>query len=240
MKTVSVAMEYSLSVMELVNSINSTYKTEGNDLPECAIVTIDSVSNPHTCTIDFGTGCVVDSGKTKSGSVYVEYNNTKLGQPGAYAQVTFNNLSDGEIRLNGTFGLTNNGYNGSGNLSFSANVNVAADDLINSSTNNVQANLDIEWTAGKATKTHDDDLFNFTGSFSGTTPSGHTLSIAIMSPLELSRMEGCDYFTRGVMRIQEAGQPDKYLDYGDGTCDDQAIETIEGNSQVVSLEGYFK
>ena len=44
------------------------------------------------------------------------------------------------------------------------------------------------------------------------------------------------YFVEGITLNQTTGESDRYLDYGDGTCDNLAVETVDGVSQTITLQ----
>ncbi len=233
----------SMTIIEALNSGSLIYKTDQADaILTCATVTNDTVSMPHVYRLDFGTGCVGGDGSVRSGVINIQYNSKKLAAIGSYANITFVNYAVDSNLYNGTLDLVNNGLNGNSNLTFSLNTNVDYTNVNTGDEVTTTIAMDIEWTAGFGTSTHDDDLLSMTGNINGfVTGSSSTVNINIIDPLIKSRATSCgEYFIQGQIRIVEASKPDTYLDYGNGECDDKGIETINGVSQTIQLEGYFK
>jgi hypothetical protein len=239
MQSMSTAFDYTMRIMDALENKNFSFKNDAiAELTTCANVFIDSVSDPHTCVMDFGTGCTNDQGSVRSGIVYIEYNGEKFKDPGTYVHVTFSNFKIDSIEYNGTFSASNNGYNGDGKLNFTLAANITAENVNDGNTISGQAAVDAVMVQGGETKTKEDDLVDFTGYINASTSGGQVFQIDIMNPIELSRSEVCDQVTIGELRIKQSGYPDKYLDYGSGACDGVATEIIEGNSQVVNLADY--
>jgi hypothetical protein len=72
------------------------------------------------------------------------------------------------------------------------------------------------------------------GSASGTDRSGKKFTVDINTPLR--REMGCRWIVSGVQTITPEGKKARTIDYGDGTCDDKAKVTIDGNTFEFSLQ----
>ncbi len=240
MQSMGTAFDYTMRIMDALENKDFSFKNNAlAELATCANVIIDSVSNPHICVMDFGTGCTNDEGSVRSGIIHIEYNGEKFRDPGTYVHVTFSNFKIDSIEYNGTFNASNNGYNGDGKLNYSLAANITAENVNTGSIISGQAAVDAVMAQGGDTKTKEDDLVHLTGYLNASTSGGEVFQVDVMNALELNRSSVCDgQITIGELRIQQSGYPDKYLDYGSGTCDGVATEIIEGNSQVVNLEDY--
>lgn len=240
MQSMSTAFDYTMRIMDALENKDFSFKNDAlAELATCANVFIDSVSNPHICVIDFGTGCMDDHGSMRSGIIHIEYNAERFKDPGTYVHVTFSNFKVDSIEHNGTFNASNNGYNGDGKLNYSLAANITAENVNDGSSISGQAAVDAVMAQGGDTKTKEDDLVHLTGYLNASTSGGQIFEIDVMNTLEVNRSQVCDgQITSGELRIQQSDYPDKYLDYGSGTCDGLATEIIEGNSQVVNLEDY--
>ncbi|MCW5907451.1 MAG: hypothetical protein KIS94_06305 [Chitinophagales bacterium] len=234
-------------VRNLLFMKGKTFKTGDFEFETCATVTVDSSSLPYHIVIDWGAGCTERDYTRKRGKIEIEYNNKNFEDAGAYAKATFTDyrewyFSNGnEVKetINGTLEIENLGANGSGNMVVSFKANATSYDEIDEETVSIVANMDYECIAGYGTSDEEDDMFSITGQLDATKGS-ETLSVAVLTPLIESRAENCnDHIIQGEIRIQESGQPTRYIDYGSGACDNLAIETIDGVPTEIELEGKF-
>lgn len=229
-------------IVEALYSKNLTFKD--NDvldvLASCATITYDSSSFPYQATLNFGAACEGEDGKVRSGVITVEYNSQKLKNAGTFIHATLTNFAIDNRKYNGTINITNNGVNGSGNMEYAIELNAVFNNTTNGDEISSQSNCTYEFTSGKETSTKDDDIFTVNGTIAGTDAGGTSFTTDILTPLQMSRRDGCSlYYIAGEVRIVSAGNPDKYIDYGNGDCDDLATETINGNSQTIQISSAF-
>jgi hypothetical protein len=220
-----------------VNS-GSFKNEEGNALLSCATITDDTVSMPHTRTLDYGTGCMDDQGKVHKGQIVLSYNNRDfLHVSGAYVDVALNNYFVDSNQLTGSVHLQNTGINGNGNISLTLDVNAQRILANSGGTDSVGGQEVVEWVAGANTSENVDDQFSYTGGANAHMANGDVGSVTILQPLIKNRAPGCnEYFVKGETLTQVSGQSDRYLDYGDGTCDAIAVETVDGNATEIHLD----
>lgn len=210
---------------------NLSFKTES-----CGVVTDDTVSVPHVRTIDYGTGCTDEQGKVRKGQMIITYDTDDfMTVPGANSYTTFNNFSMDDKQISGSFNIHNNGINGNGNYTFTT-IGKYDQILPNSEEESIQGQHDMEWIAGANTTDPSDNEFTYTGSITATTTaSSDQLAITILQPL-LEKRSCVGYYVSGEELLQISSQPDKYLNYGDGTCDNLGVETVDGVSQTITLD----
>ena len=79
-----------------------------------------------------------------------------------------------------------------------------------------------------------DDISTISGTAHGTDRNGKDFSVDINTPLV--REMGCRWITKGNMTLKLQGKKDRTIDFGDGTCDNKATVTIDGNSFEFALE----
>lgn len=79
-----------------------------------------------------------------------------------------------------------------------------------------------------------DDVSTISGTASGTDRKGRAFSVDITTPLK--REMACRWITEGVMTLKLEGKKDRTIDFGNGTCDNDAILTIDGNQFEFDLE----
>ena len=77
------------------------------------------------------------------------------------------------------------------------------------------------------------------GSASGTTAKGESFSVNVSQANWLVRDFTCGqfrkYFVAGVMEFTPGSKPTRYINFGTGNCDDQAVVTINGHTYNVTL-----
>jgi hypothetical protein len=92
---------------------------------------------------------------------------------------------------------------------------------------------DREWTEGESTFLPFDDVYSITGYASGTDRNGNPFTVTITSPIIVSFL--CPWIEQGTLEITHGNLPDATIDYGDGTCDDQATITIGNTTITITL-----
>lgn len=200
-------------------------------MPPCAVVTDSGEDEyPRTIVLDFGDGCTGWYGIERSGIINIELT-APMDQEGAVRTVTFDGYSVNGNALSGTRVTTSNGVNGNGQPLFTRDVDVA----IVRNGNNWQRDFfyNITWLSGYDTEECGDNVFEFTGSGTITRPGGATVSRTITEPLIVDRV--CGYTTSGVIQVN-APLGERIIDFGNGTCDDDAIVIIDGEEYEIDLD----
>jgi len=233
------AMQNDLMMLAYALTDPNFNKAEG--VLSCATVTRDEVSMPHHAIIDFGTGCSDGDGIVRSGRVDVYYNfdtNSELrNNAGSQVSAIFTAFAQGDVTYDGTATLVNQGHGGDFHNVFDISVNATIVDAAASETVSLSGSNAFEFTRGYETGDKNDDALSVTGSLSGDiNGQAYTAAITGSNPLIKYRMQGCDeHYVKGEMVYTYASDPTEYIDYGDGTCDNQAIKTVNGNSQTITL-----
>jgi len=78
-----------------------------------------------------------------------------------------------------------------------------------------------------------DDVYMLTGSHNVVASNGATLSATISEGLQIAL--NCYWIEAGVIELQHSNFPLIVLDYGEGTCDDDAIIYIDGTPYPIKL-----
>jgi len=219
-----------------MRSADKSYKSVVLDtifMGPCVIVTIDTLSFPFTISIDFGpTNCLCNDGKWRRGIINVQHSGPYWAV-GTVITTTLDNYFVNNHQVIGTKILTNQGLNTSGNPTWTVHV----DGQI------IKPNGGIitwvgdrmrEWSEGYTTPfIWWDDTYMITGSHNVVASNGTTLSATIIQGLEFSL--NCYWIKSGIIELQHSLLPLIELDYGPGTCDDDAIVTIDGTSYPIKL-----
>jgi hypothetical protein len=232
-----------VNAVALSNGISlSQGKLEGGAfismLPSCATVTIDTVANPHTMVIDFGsTPCLCDQwdNRYREGVVTVTWTGP-YRQPGTVITHTTSNYFRGDTpdemdAINFTKTVTNEGLNDAGNLHYHI-VTTGNMTTFDGQTSNWSADKDKEWVEGASSTDRADDVYKYTGTMSGTNLNGVNYTGTITVPLV---KDACDWYVSGTVEIARVNMPTITLDYGNGVCDDQATVTSNGQTKTITL-----
>ena len=216
----------------------SNFKTTGGGviLNGCATVTRDTISLPHTVTIDFGsTNCLGNDGRYRRGQIVLSYTGG-YRDSGHVHTISFNNYYVNDNQVIGTKTITNMGHNPAGHPYFTVSVNGAVI-LANSQDTVSWASTRMRtWVAGENTATRLDDVYEVSGSGTVTRPNNHSFNINITSPLKIAL--NCHWIKQGVVEMTPVSPIQtlaRTLDYGNGNCDNQATLTVGNNTYNITL-----
>lgn len=203
-------------------------------LSSCATVTRDTTSTPRKITIDFGTtNCLCNDGRYRKGKIIITYSG-KYRDSGSVHTIGFDGFYVNNNQVLGTKTVTNMGKNGSGQSYFSINVNGMMILSTTGDTISHVASRTRTWVAGENTSALSDDVYNITGSGTNTRAGGKVINYTITSPLVLAL--NCKWIEQGTIDITPAGASKaRTLDYGNGTCDDQATISVNGKTRTITL-----
>lgn len=195
-----------------------------NTILSCASVVKDTVAK--IITIDFGSGCMGNDGRFRSGQIIIHYNGHYF-DPGFSRSVTFSNFYVDSNHVEGTRSITNNGLNTNGNL----NWTIVADSMRVTKPNGYyhewNSTRNREMINGSTTPSIVlDDIYLITGTATGSNSNGHSVMITITSALR--KEMSCHWIVNGSVNITPSNKPTRTLDYGSGNCDRFATVTING------------
>lgn len=217
--------------------------TVPNSTP-CFTVTVEHLSSaifPIRITIDFGTvGCPGRYGHIRKGKIITTYTN-RLVFPGATATTTFQDFYIDSIKVEGTHTISNTST--SNVLQFKVDI---TDGKLSKPSGNYT-----EWTSHKTITQIEglgtpyvpfDDIYRIEGASNGKVKTGDLIVVwrsEIIDPL-IKRVN-CRWIVKGQVRTirvtssNTATPADTVLDFGDGTCDNQATITINGVVYQITL-----
>lgn len=229
-------------LLDAVNSAVIDYgllrvdETTATLLPACAAVDFDTTASPKWLTITFsgpGNGCLCSDwdNKYRKGTIRATWTG-KYKQAGTVITISTENYFVNGNKHEYIKTVTNQGVNGTGNLLYNVNVSLCkitySDGIFNMTSRRTR-----EFTEGQNTLTPYDDVYLITGSASGTTRSGQSFTWDITSPLKV--MLGCLYVVQGTVAVQPSGDPERVVDFGNGTCDSNATVTINNVTYNLNL-----
>lgn len=199
---------------------------------QCPDVHIESEEGgyPKKITLDYGEETVLRNGKVLSGVIIIDISAPKKTKD--YTRlVTYDNFGIDTLTVVGTSSVT-------------IDKNIDAFRVFESSLTFTLADGTVverdserrwEWVEGMDTQDdQNDDVIEITGFVNASIPAtGDTYEKKIIEPL--IRLRDCRYIVKGIVEIWLNGELISSLDYGDGTCNDFAILTKDGETHEVDL-----
>jgi hypothetical protein len=195
------------------------------NLLSCATVTVTPAQGfPKNIVLDFGTGCTSANGVTRKGKIFITISDS-LRKSGSIAVMTFDGYYVNNFKKEGTITWTNTSTAGSKSWQRKyENGKITAPDGRYWTHSGIK---NIVQVAGVTTP-HNllDDVYSITGEHTVTNAAGKSRTSTITEALEKKVI--CENIDKGKVKIQG---PNHYaiLDYGDGTCDNIATISIDGN-----------
>ena len=214
----------------------------------CPEVTIIHTNAPAVFPIkvilNFGTGgCVGNDGHLRKGKVITEYTG-RLLYPGSVATTTFDGFYVDSTKIEGTHKITNT----SPTVTTQPATRQFTADVIDGKLTKPSGNY-IEWnshkvitqTEGISTNIPLDDIFKVEGSARGKVKRGALIVLWESNITEpLVKRFNCRWISKGRVRTvrvstSSTGPWVAVLDFGSGTCDNQAVITINGVPHQITL-----
>ena len=198
----------------------------------CAKITtsVDTLLKTLTATIDFGSeNCLCKDGKNRRGKIQVKITGNKnlVGSNVVYTVVDYFVNDNG---VSGTKTLTVIDDHSFRIVVVNGKITKADGGVITWNTDRTRS-----MTAGKDTPLDfTDDVFEVSGITSGINAAGNAYKFTTLTPLV--KAIGCQWIKSGKLKIERAGKLDATIDYGNGTCDDQATVTIGAKTIAITLK----
>ena len=211
----------------------------GTDTTKCFTVTYTQLSPPNRfplkITLDFGsTGCVGRDGRTRKGKIITVYTGP-LFIPGNSSTTTFDGYMVNDISVEGTHKVINKSTQDKKSFT----IQVIGAKLTKANGNFTQWNSEktISQVEGLGTPLFPlDDIFKVEGAANGSVKRGDKFfqwSTIIQEPLV--KKFSCRWITKGVVIMRKSNSPVAELNYGDGTCDNKATITVNGQVREITL-----
>jgi len=195
------------------------------------IINYDASTKIGKVELDFGTtNCTCNDGKQRRGKIEVEYKGDK------------NVIGTEVIYSPNQYFVNDFGVSGKKTVTYSASYTWTI-----KVENGVVTKPDgktITWSSNRVRKmvggmntplNFTDDSFEVSGTSSGKNSAGNDYSFETETPLLFSY--GCQYISSGKLKIKRAGKKDAVIDYGNGTCDDKGLLTVDTWSKEITLKG---
>lgn len=202
----------------------------------CATVTLSDTNAsvwPKTITIDYGNGCIDPSDlKLKAGIIRAVIDQY-WDNSGAKFTVSFDNYKEAGMEIGGAITLTNNGAQGT-----AKNISM---DVVGGFCKT--ANWDIDYDCSRDYNFIDlnntpsdllDDVVEITGDASGVNRKDRSYTMKVTE--KLVKNPDCEFIAKGIVEVTPEGLATRTIDFGDGTCDNKATVTVNGNTFEFQLK----
>lgn len=229
---------------EFGSEVGISAKNSGSEksTPVCAVITRNpdfgttlTPGTQVTKTINFGTtGCTLHNGNVLKGKVILSF----IYQPNATSHTltyTFENFYHNELKFDGTKTVTISLGTSTANpnthpifvINLDVNVGLPGGRVLK-----IIGTKTREIIEGLSTPEFSDNVYQITGNWETTLPSGAIRTATITTPLIVKM--NCSNIVKGIITFTRNGNSTT-LDFGDGSCDNQAILTYEGQTFIIIL-----
>jgi len=188
---------------------------------------------PRNWVIDFGTdGCESYLGITRTGKIYMSLTDY-WKNVGSLRTTTFEDFFVDGNQIEGVKTVENIGENADGLLSWERKIENGKVTFADGTSTTIDCNRVSVMVAGADTFVFADDEYDVTGTSSGVDRNGVPFTTEITVPLHF--INGCRFPVSGELTITSEGLDTPIvIDYGDGTCDNLATQTI--GTEVTEIE----
>ena len=201
-------------------------------VPECVTVT-DSGEGvyPRTILLDFGDGCTGPGGVTRTGTLEIVLTGDLHTEVGASRTVTFSEYGVGNMTLSGTRVLTFDGANDAGQPTYSQQHDFTL--TRNGHVVERRYTGTLTWLDGFDTEACDDNVVQRDGVATHVANNAWGTTTRTIDAVVFDRP--CGYPVSGTITVDRPVH-DVVIDFGDGTCDNLATVTRNGNTVVIDLD----
>jgi len=243
-EAVDYEVDYYSSSSEIINGINDGAK-KSTHWPrwryadgEGPAVTVDPIgwAYPKSITIDYGEGIELVNGRVISGQIVIDVSD-RPRKDGATREVTYENFYVDSVHIEG--GATRSF---AGNDSTERVFNNVSDlTLTFPDSTVIHRNSERTRTLVDGFETlfrHSDDVVNIEGFVNYETSNGQSFSKTIIHPL--TKTGACRFIIEGTVSFTLNGEDFAELDYGEGTCDDVATITKDGETRQITIGRWLR
>lgn len=186
---------------------------------------------PKTVVLDFGTGCEMN-GITRKGKIITVYSGP-LHIPGNKAVTEFDGYQVNDLKITGRHQIQNTTEPGSNQRRFTRTVESKATNLTSGVWRTWSGVMVMRQVEGNGTPLWPvDDVYQFTGSRRGEHSNGRKWVAETKEPLV--KAFACRWISKGILLVK-VNDTVGTLDFGNGTCDDEATLTVNGVTKAIKL-----
>lgn len=197
--------------------------------PSCVTIIISNQGGVTFVTLDFGLGCTLNNGAVVSGLIHFTYGPVQAGT----VTITYSleNFVHNDRAVEGGGSLFRERNNAGGNPQHTVNH-----DLVITFPSGMVAEVDgtreAVWIEGVGSGVWSDNVFSVTGNRSIELSTGFSHYAIVTEALR--KEASCPFVVSGMLDIIHNGT-EGVLNYGDGTCDNLAILTVNGVDYTIIL-----
>ena len=207
-------------------------------LSGCATLKFDTLvpGNIDTITVDFGsTNCTGQDGRSRRGKLEITFTGKYRDSLTKITVIPINYfVNDNEV--SGTKSIRNLGHNASKHLMYDIKDNLTITRAENKGVMTFVATRIREWFVGEKTSTWSDDQYYIIGNASGMSSNGREYRSNVTKNLIRNMAPGCRrYFTAGEIEFTPLTKATRYINFGNGTCDNIATVKVNGKEYEINL-----
>jgi hypothetical protein len=222
-------------LFKVVDNISSTEEgIRENEIGCIDTIIVDTLSNPRTVLIDFGTDdCVGEDGRIRKGQIFVTYSG-RYREEGSVISINPISYTVNGYQLAGNKTISNLGEDINGHIHYSIVVDGSITAPGNAWTAQWNSNRIRTWVEGESTLTIWDDAYLISGTASGINRNDIPYTINIVNPLRAEI--GCRWIVSGTMTLTPDGYDTRTIDFGNGECNNGITVTVNGETNQYGSE----
>ena len=203
------------------------------DHDTCAYITYtlsNDSSYVSSIVVDYGTTGCEWRGRIRKGKINISLTGRMINQ-GSVATVTLENFSVDDFPVTGTKTITSNGidFSNLSDITYGYEVQVT-----NAQVTTPDGTASFTWNANRTTTWHiNAGYVLFDGTANGVNVDGTAFTITTETPLKA--ITGCSRIVSGILKVTPQGYETRTLDYGNGTCDNQATVSVGEQTFTITL-----
>ena len=208
-----------------------------NGTKDYPIITIDNIDPqiwPKTVCVDYGTSnYLCQDGRERRGIINFETTGFYRVE-GTVITITFEDYYQNDFKVEGTQIVTNDGCNADDNYVYT--VEIIDGKVTAPITNKViyyEENTNREWAEGDTTLDICDDVYYVTGTQNGVSSDSIAYLLTVQQQLDVRVC--CGWIRAGILDVDIEGLSTLTVNYGDGTCDNDAIVTSLGVDYPIEM-----
>jgi len=196
---------------------------------DCVTITVSTENGVTFVDLDFGLSCELNNGNVVSGIIHLAYGYPQNGT--RTINYHFENFTFNQKGVEGGGTIFRELSNASGNPQSTFHKNLVITHP-NGIVATINGNRVREWIEGVGSGNWQDNAFLVTGNWSTDFSNGHSRSAIVTEALR--REATCPFFVSGIVEVTR-NVTTGVLDFGDGTCDNEAILTVNGEEIIIIL-----
>ena len=195
---------------------------------QCITRTVEGTDSeyPKIITLDYGTNCDSVDGISTNGKIIITVTGD-LKESGSSKIIVFEEFSVNGYQISGT--ITHSRETGSTYRVVVDQGQIISPDGSVATYESIRTRTQV---SGLDTDTRDDDVFEITGSSSGVDFEGTIYAKEIVQPLV--KRADCKWIVQGLIQ-KTSGDNITTYDFGDGTCDNLALLTENGETEEIEM-----